>query len=1243
MKDLRIRGVRFVGSSGRAALWSTATAAILAVLLAAGPVAAQQGAGGGTAPQGSRIVDRTLGEEEQIRMREEWFLSSRSDGTTTSAERAALRLEAVRQTRVAIERQQRLRADGAERLQNFWIPKGPSPSTFGGWTFGNVAGRISSIAADWTGGVLYLGTASGGVWKSVNDGLSWTQLFDSAGTMTIGTVAVDPNDPNVIWVGTGENGRSCESYFGIGLLRSADGGLTWETRNGSGGNTLDELASFANVIVDPRDSDHIVTGGRLRQCTDGSGFSGGLYSTSNGGLTWNNRLSGTRVYEIAQDPSVLDVFWAATDTGIYKSTDNGVSWNLQTAGGLPSGSVGRAELAVAPSASNTVYALFSNGPSLWRTVDGGANWNLVASGGSACDGQCSYNMVLRVHRTNPETVYRGTVHVFKSTNGGSNWSDLSNNWGSSQKVHQDTHHLLMHPTQTDTFYVGSDGGIWKSTNGGSSFSNLNGNLNITQFYAVGVAADDPDLICGGAQDNSSLVRTTSDQWDLQAVTGDGFVCHFNPQNSDYAYITSYPSGGYPNVWRSTSGPFGGFVDITGAGRGIVNGDRTNWVTPYILDPVTPNILYLGTQRVYRSDDFGDSWSQVGPNDMTGGSGSLVALDVNRNFPDNVLASSTSGRVWRTADGGGNWTNITSGLPSRSVNDVAADPTDPDRAFAVVGGFNTDHVWEWTSAGGWTPRSTGLPNVPTNTVLMLTDTDLLVGTDTGIFRSFDGGQTFQPFMNGLPEGLVVTDLRYNSQQNLVTAGTYGRGAWQISIDPVNPILLFDSVELPLVNIDSDGDGNVEPGETWAARAVLRNGGGAEALGVQARLSTSTPGVTLPDGGWLTFGDIIPGAAVPALDTADFILDPTITCGATVVFDLVDITSTNDPIDHDDQTAAFSVSVGENFDPPIVTTQLDENFEDDPSAAWSHEAVVAGLPPCGASPNFDEWKLASKDAAHGTSYHCGNGPGSTYNKRDFSWLYHGGKDSEGGAGIQVPADAIAATLTVEHWYSTLAGVDGGQVVIDASDDGLDIYSPLVPENGYPGSPLATGGCNGLEGMNAFNGSSGGWTTSTFDMLAYKGQTVYLAFVFGSSVQSTGGEGWYIDDIKVESLLQGDVTCTVLEWPGSVPASSRFELNGLGTIDASWSETCNAAVLPGQGYSIQVGDLDLLRSSGTYSHAPLDGRCDQVSPVAFAPGAGNEYYVVVPNDAVHDGGAGTDSSGVSRAAASSVCGERREAICP
>jgi hypothetical protein len=1181
-------------------------------------------------------IDRRLGEEEQIERRREWFFSTRTAGTRSDDERARLRWDGVLQTRTAIELQRTRRAESGAQ-QNPWVPKGPSPSGFGSWAFGNVAGRTTALAADWSGGILYLGTASGGLWKSLDDGVTWTQLFDSVGTMTIGAVAVDPNDPDVIWAGTGDNMVGCESYFGIGLMRSADGGLTWEARNGSAPNTLDELASFANVVIDPRDSDHLVVGGRIRQCSDGSNFAGGIYSSDDGGLNWTQRLASTEIYEIAQDPAVMDIYWAATNNGIFKSIDNGVTWIQQTASGLPAGGSGRCELAIAPSASNTVYALFS-GQTFWRTTDGGATWTQMTSGSNACDGQCWYNMVLRVHRTDPDTVYRGTILSFKSVDGGASWTDLTGGWGSNQKVHQDTHVLLMHPTDTDKHYVGTDGGLWKSEDGGATFTNLNGNLNTFQFYTVGVDAQDPEIICGGAQDNSSVARAGNNLWSLQVVSGDGFTCHFNPQDGNYAYVSSYPSGGYPNVWRSTAGPFGSFFDVSGSGSGVTANDRNNWVVPYQIDPVNPNILYLGTHRIYRSDDHGSNWTQMGP-DLTGNSGSLLNIDINRNFPDTVLTSSGSGKVWRTTDGAANWTDITTGLPARAVNDVASDPTDPDRAFAVVGGFNTSHVWEWTAAGGWTEHSNGLPNVPHNSVLMISSVEIVVATDTGEFRSVDGGETFEPFMDGLPQGTVVTDLKYNLVQNVLTAGTYGRGAWQTALGPVSPILLFEG-SAPAVEVDGNGNGAIEPGETWGVEVSLRNGGAANALATQGTVTTSTPGVTLIDGGLLTFGDIGPGGVNASQQLATFIVDPSTTCGDTLTFDLVGLTTANDPGPFGDVPGAFSVDAG-GFLPPVLSTLLDDDFDPAPDSGWNHEAIDPVLAGCNGTTYVDEWKVLQKDATHLESYHAGRGASLTYSRSNAAWLHYAGKDSQGGAGLTISPDAISATLSFDHWYETEPASDGGVVLVDSSQDGADNYSVLYPAGGYPSGTLATGGCNALEGLDAFHGDSINWVTSTFDLLPYAGQTIYVAFVFGSDNAPSFDEGWYIDNIRFEYEEMGDAICDPLIWPGSVPRNAMFDRTGGGTIEATWGDSCNVGALPGQQYSIQVGDLDSLRG-GAYDHVPLDGSCGQSSPTSFAFGSGSQYFLIVPNDATHEGGAGIDSNGARRPSDGATCGIQRVDSC-
>lgn len=1192
----------------------------------------------------SRVVgDMEDGEEEEIERRREWFYAGRRQGTTSDAEMARLRAAGAALTARAIDAQRARRHAGTDAPVNFWTSVGPAASRFGGWAFGDVSGRMTGIARAASGNV-YIATAAGGVWKTTNNGLSWTNIFENAGTQPTGAIAVDPNDEQTLWVGTGDFVEGCEGYFGIGMLRSTDGGQSWVARNGagSGAGSLEDASAFSAVVVDPRDSNIVVAGATMRGCGSGAQTSGGLFRTSDGGATWSKRIADVAVHQVVQDETNRNTWWASTNQGVYRSLDNAVTWTKITASGLPSANTGRTEVAVAPSNGNYVYVLFESS-GFWRSTNGGSSWTQMSTGSNACDGQCWYNMTIAVHRTNPDIVYRGTILIFRSANGGSTWTQLINGWGGSQQVHQDIHVIVMDPSVPDGFYVGGDGGIWRSADGGTTYTNMNAGLPLFLFYAVESQAGNPAIVCGGAQDNSSLARTTTNLWDLQAVTGDGFICEINAQEPNVTYITSYP-GSYPSVSRSTTGILGSYYGITGAGSGIVGGDRINWVTPYTLDPNDGRIMLLGTHRIYRSTNYGTSWTQVGPLDATAGGGTLKVLEFSRTDSRVAYSGSDDGRVWRTTDNGLTWTNITANLPSGSVNDVAADPEDRDRALAVLSGFNRPHLYEWTAAEGtWRAIGNSLPNVPANAVFLKTGGEVYVGTDVGVFRSVDRGETFAPFMDGLPQGLVVTDLRFDSLTNTITAGTYGRGAYQVSVDPPGPILLFDSTVQPMTQVDGDGDASVEPGETWAVIPVLRNAGGLAATAVTARLATATPGVTIAGDGVRPFGTIAPGATAQAQQAVSFLVGPSFACGGAITFDVRDITSTDDPGSFGDRLAAFQVTVVNNYAPPIPATLLDEDFDPNPTTGWTHEKIQVQQFVCLGVNYRDDWKFAQKDAAHGQSFHCGNGPGTNYNRYINAWLYYGGKDSADGPGIVITPGAMSATLTITHWYKAQINADGGFVAVDALEDNSDSYAPIAPVGGYTGT-LATNQCNAQEGRQAFTGNSGGWITSTFDLTPYIGRKIYLAFIFGSDRNSSTDEGWYIDQVRVTTETRGAPLCDVTRWAGTVPPAAQFARGAAaGTIVANWPSSCTAAGSPGQLYSIQAGSLDTLRASGTYTHAAVAGDCARTSPATFAAGAGNQYFLVVPNLGGRDGGAGAASSGAPRPQADAACGLPRAEVCP
>ena len=299
------RGRAIVVSLAIVSIWSTTAA---------------QDDGRGGVPGTSVLVDREKGEEDQIRKRLEWFLSTRDGGVGSLDEIQALRQSALRDVARQV-------VSAPPGLTNFWTEMGPSAWHLGGWTFGDVAGRVTGIAKG-PDGTLYVATAAGGVWKSTNDGLSGQparRLRDAARRRDRG----GSEHPAVLWAGTGDYNSGCEGYFGIGMLRSTNGGASWQERNGSAG-TLADVSSFSAILIDPRDSNRVVAAAVERGCSGSSSSFGGNFTTDDAGLTWTERVAG-RVHDLQREEQNRDVLWAATAQGVYRSGNNGVTWTKQTA------------------------------------------------------------------------------------------------------------------------------------------------------------------------------------------------------------------------------------------------------------------------------------------------------------------------------------------------------------------------------------------------------------------------------------------------------------------------------------------------------------------------------------------------------------------------------------------------------------------------------------------------------------------------------------------------------------------------------------------------------------------------------------------------------------------------------------------------------------------------------------------------------------------------------------------------
>ena len=707
-------------------------------------------------------------ESWQIQQRQRWFAETR--GLQQQTDASQLRQNAVQALQLQVERLQFSQMLAGET----WEEMGPSSMLMGNWTMGRVSGRNNAIVTHPNDeNTLYFGAAAGGVWKTINGGASWTPVFDQVGTLPIGAIHLESSNPNHVWVGTGDrNGGGCAGYFGQGVFLSTDGGNSWQVRNGSGSSAM-PLSIVNSVAVQPNNSQVVLVGGFGSCSSTGNLQNAGLYRSADRGGSWALVLNG-RVEDMFFVPNSSTVYAAVAGSGVYRSLDGGANWNSVSSGLNASGT--RLRLAMAPSNSNILYAL--NGANLYRTADGGASWQLRNS--SACEGQCTYNLALAVHPTQPDTILVGSIRYARSTNGGSNLTYLTSSWGSGQKVHQDTHVLVYSRSNGNRFWVGSDGGIWRTDDGGSNYVNLNANLNVTQFYDIAVHPSNSDTIFGGAQDNSSSRRTTGDIWDLTIVNGDGFMNVVDPSNSNTVLQAGYPSGGYPNLYRSLSGGAPGtFASLPRTG--LASGNFP-WVTPLAAAGTQ---VFVASDRLYRGTTSASSFSWTSISGALGSAVSVIApLQRGAAYPTYVGTS--GGAIYYSADAGAgsvSWSNVSGNYAGGRVADIAIDASNPQRVFVARAGFGASRLYRSLTGGGnWTAIGAGLPNVPANAVAIdpFDSNRIFVGTDIGVYESTDGGDSFIAFSAGLPLGVVVNDLEIDNDPYVLVAGTYGRGAWRAQL-------------------------------------------------------------------------------------------------------------------------------------------------------------------------------------------------------------------------------------------------------------------------------------------------------------------------------------------------------------------------------------------------------------------------------------------------------------------------------
>lgn len=680
------------------------------------------------------------------------------------------------------------------------------------------SGRVCSIAVDPTDhSRYYVGVASGGVWKTTNSGTTWAPIFDNEASYSIGTITIDPKNPFTVWVGSGENNSQRSVSYGDGVYRSDDGGRSWKNVG------LKTSEHVGRIVIDPRNSDHVYVAAQGPLWS--AGGDRGLFKTTDGGKSWKNVLSiseNTGVTDVVIDANNPDTLYAASyqrrrhvwtfidggpESAIYKSTDAGATWNKLRAG-LPNVDMGRIGLAISPVDTNVIYATIEAGErrgGIFRSTDRGGSWERR----NEFDTTAMYYAQIFADPKEVDRIYVMSVFVMVSDDAGRTLRRLGE-----KSKHVDNHVIWIDPGETRHYLVGCDGGVYESFDRGANWD-FKSNMPVGQFYDVTTDNSAPFYnVYGGMQDNYSVggpahTRSASgivnSDW-FVTQGGDGFRTQVDPEDPN----TIYAELQYGTVVR--------FDKRTGERMGIQptekpgeEGYRFNWDSPFIISPHSHTRLYFAADKLFRSDDRGDSWKLISPqlsrgvdrnklpvmgkiwgpdavakHASTDPFGNASALAESPKKEGLIYAGTDDGLIQVTEDAGKNWRKIDSfpGVPDMTyVSRVIASQHDADTVYAAFenhkrGDFapyllkSTDRGKSWSSLKS---------NLPANGPVLAIAEDhvnpelLFVGTEFGLFFTIDGGKKWIQLKGGLPT-ISVRDLAIQKRENDLVVATFGRSLY-----------------------------------------------------------------------------------------------------------------------------------------------------------------------------------------------------------------------------------------------------------------------------------------------------------------------------------------------------------------------------------------------------------------------------------------------------------------------------------
>ena len=693
-----------------------------------------------------------------------------------------------------------------------WTSKGPSTSP--GKKEG--LGRINCLAFHPTdANTFWIGAPAGGLWKTTDGGTTWRTRTDTLPVLGVSDIAIDPTNPDIMYIATGDgdmgslHGMIAGAYGdtkSVGVLKSTDGGATWNTTGLSWNVTSAKL--MRRLLMSPTDSKIIL-----------AAASDGIWRTSNGGESWTNVQAGYFM-DLESKPGDVSIVYASTysrvdsQSEIYRSTDNGASW--ASVATLPG--VIRVDLAVSAASPDLVDALCVNTAEglagLWTSKNSGASFTQYLVGtetnnmlnikgdASGADGQGSYDLAHAINPDNEKDIWIGGVNVWSTRNGGSDWR-LTSVWADSAYalgaagvghpdttpvVHADCHWLAFHPLQRGTLFACNDGGIHKTTDAGASWTDLTNGLEISQLYRIGVAQTVADNVVCGLQDNGTKLLQAS-VWD-QVLGGDGMECLIDYSDDSNFYV-SVQNGVIVRFELAKD------TAVTTISGNIPGGQPNGaWVTPFVIHPTNPKVLFAGYDKLYKTTDQGDSWSAISP---VVTSKLLRYIAVAPSDPNTIYVA-THDTIARTTDGGETWSYVSGWDPIVNivVSYIAVDPTNPQRMYVTLSGYAAGMKVFMSPDGGttWANYSGTLPNVPANCIVYQKGSNegLYVGTDVGVFYRDGTMSDWVPYQDGLPV-VVVTELEISYFNNKLWAATYGRGLWSAD-------LYSSTVGVESQNIDDD---------------------------------------------------------------------------------------------------------------------------------------------------------------------------------------------------------------------------------------------------------------------------------------------------------------------------------------------------------------------------------------------------------------------------------------------------------